>query len=63
MLNVDFTLERALAGWGMPIGELFDLDDLSQHCRKIARYTFFFCSIVVDVRGAVASPANTIAIF
>ncbi|KAM0753616.1 cyclase protein [Meredithblackwellia eburnea MCA 4105] len=55
--------ERALCAWGMPIGELFDLDSVAQHCQQTKRFTFFFSSVVVNVPGAVASPANTIAIF
>jgi hypothetical protein len=32
--------EWLLAGWGMPIGELFDLEALSEKCRSTGRYTF-----------------------
>ena len=46
--NPQFWLhEWLLAGWGMPIGELFDLERLSEECRKRKRYTFFLqqCAI------------------
>lgn len=52
-----------LSGFGMPIGELFDLEELSRECEKQQRWTFFFTSQVLNVRGGVASPPNAIAIF
>ncbi|KAF7715210.1 Uncharacterized protein PECH_005551 [Penicillium ucsense] len=62
--NPDFFLhEWLLAGWGMPIGELFDLERLSQECRQRRRWTFFFSSVPLKVPGGVASPPNGIAIF
>jgi hypothetical protein len=30
--------EVLLAGWGCPIGELFDLEKLAEQCRKLGRY-------------------------
>jgi len=30
--------------WGMPIGEFFDLEQLSKVCAETGRYTFFFSS-------------------
>ena len=36
--------EWLLAGWGMPIGELFDLEELSEICASTGRYTFFLAS-------------------
>lgn len=36
--------EILLAGWGCPIGELFDLEKLSKHCKKAGRYSFFVTS-------------------
>lgn len=48
--NLDFLLhEWILAGWGMPIGELFDLKQLSEECRKRARWEFFFSSMPLKV--------------
>ncbi|KAL1845711.1 hypothetical protein Plec18167_009211 [Paecilomyces lecythidis] len=55
--------EVLLAGWGMPIGELFDLDELAQHCEKEKRWTFFVSSEPCNVPGGVASPPNIIAMF
>ncbi|KAF2643110.1 putative cyclase [Massarina eburnea CBS 473.64] len=51
-----------LAGFGMPIGEMFALDDLAEECERLKRWTFFFTSQVLNVRGGVASPPNAIAI-
>ncbi|KAJ3493656.1 hypothetical protein NLG97_g4601 [Lecanicillium saksenae] len=52
-----------LPGWGMPIGELFNLQKLSEECQKRQRWTFFFTSMPIYVKGGVASPPNGIAIF
>ncbi|KAI0197268.1 hypothetical protein EV127DRAFT_329778 [Xylaria flabelliformis] len=55
--------EVLLAGWGCPIGELFDLEKLAEHCRKEGRWTFFISSEPCNVPGGVASPPNVLAIF
>ncbi|EUC40504.1 hypothetical protein COCMIDRAFT_108646 [Bipolaris oryzae ATCC 44560] len=55
--------EWLLAGWGMPIGELFDLEDLSATCNELGRYTFFISSEPLNVPGGVASPPNALAFF
>lgn len=53
--NLEFFLhEWLLAGWGVPIGELFDLERLSQECRKRGRWTFFFSSVPLKVRWILA---------
>lgn len=41
--------EWLLAGWGMPIGELFDLEELSEICASTGRYTFFLASAPMNV--------------
>ncbi|TYJ53764.1 hypothetical protein B9479_005604 [Cryptococcus floricola] len=51
-----------LAGWGLPIGELFKLDELAQKCRELGRWTFMFTSMPLFVEGGVASPPNAQAI-
>lgn len=51
-----------LAGWGTPLGELFDLDALAELCAKNGRWSFFFTSAPLNYTGAVASPPNAIAI-
>ena len=34
-----------LGGWGMPIGELFDLESLAAYCRESGRWSFFLSSV------------------
>ncbi|GFZ42314.1 hypothetical protein JCM24511_00028 [Saitozyma sp. JCM 24511] len=51
-----------LGAWGMPIGELFDLRELSRQCEKIGRWSFFFTSMPLLVEGGIASPPNAQAI-
>jgi len=46
--------EVLLAGWGCPIGELFDLEKLAEHCRREERWSFFVSSEVCNVVGGVA---------
>jgi hypothetical protein len=41
--------EVLLAGWGCPIGELFDLEKLAEHCGKVKRWSFFVTSEVCNV--------------
>ena len=41
--------EWLLAGWGMPIGELFDLEELAKTCASTGRYTFFLTSAPMNV--------------
>ena len=53
---------RLLSGWGVPIGELFDLEVLARRCRELGRTSFFFSSVPLKVPGGVASPPNAIAI-
>jgi kynurenine formamidase len=55
--------EIMLGGWGMPIGEMFDLEVLSEQCKKHGRYSFFVTSAPLHVKGGVGSPPNAIAIF
>lgn len=39
----------ALAGWGMPLGELFDLEELAAKCAERRRWSFFLCSVPLKV--------------
>ncbi|PKX96603.1 uncharacterized protein P174DRAFT_438388 [Aspergillus novofumigatus IBT 16806] len=52
-----------LAGWGMPIGEYFDLEGVAEYCAKMNRWSFFLSSVPLKVPGGVASPPNAVAIF
>jgi kynurenine formamidase len=58
-----FLHEYLLAGWGMPIGEMFDLEALSRLCAEENRWTFFVASAPLNMPGGVSSPPNCIAIF
>ncbi|KAJ9608723.1 hypothetical protein H2200_006494 [Cladophialophora chaetospira] len=58
-----FLHEYMLAGWGMPIGELFDLEALSEMCAREGRWEFFVASAPFNMPGGVSSPPNCIAIF
>ncbi|WVW78052.1 hypothetical protein I302_100003 [Kwoniella bestiolae CBS 10118] len=51
-----------LAGWGMPIGELFDLRELAETCDRLKKWTFMFTSMPLLIPGGVASPPNAQAI-
>ncbi|KZT37235.1 hypothetical protein SISSUDRAFT_1048781 [Sistotremastrum suecicum HHB10207 ss-3] len=57
-------LHQTILGlWGMPLGELFDLEALSEECAASGRYTFFFSSWPLNILGGCASPANAAAFF
>jgi hypothetical protein len=58
-----FLHEYLLAGWGMPIGELFDLEELSLICEEEQRWDFFLASAPLNLPGGVSSPPNCVAIF
>ncbi|KAA8646792.1 uncharacterized protein ATNIH1004_005467 [Aspergillus tanneri] len=47
---------------GMPLGELWDLHQLSQACHEAQRYSFFLTSSPLNVPGGVGSPPNAMAI-
>ncbi|KAF2795953.1 hypothetical protein K505DRAFT_323673 [Melanomma pulvis-pyrius CBS 109.77] len=38
-----------LAGWGLPLGELFDLEELAEQCQERKRWTFFLQSMPLKV--------------
>lgn len=44
-----------LPKWGCPIGEMWDLEKLSEVCRKKGRWHFFFCSSPANVPGKCSS--------
>lgn len=51
-----------LAGWGLPLGELFDLRKLSEECARLNQYTFMFTSMGLNLEGGIATPPNAQAI-
>jgi len=54
--------EYLLALWGCPLGEMFDLEKLSEKCRKNNRWTFFVTSAPANCHGGVSSLPNATAI-
>jgi hypothetical protein len=48
--------------WGMPIGEMFQLNALAVACAADRRHEFFFTSAPLNKRGGIASPPNALAI-
>lgn len=60
--NTDFWLhEWFLAGWGLPIGELFDLERLSEQCRRRGKWSFFFSSVPLKVSMNLPFTSNVVA--
>ncbi|KAL3480558.1 putative cyclase [Aspergillus californicus] len=55
--------EVLLSGWGMPIGECWDLEELSTRCKELKRWSFMLTSQPLNLAGGVASPPNAIAVF
>ncbi|KAF9568205.1 hypothetical protein CPC08DRAFT_679795 [Agrocybe pediades] len=49
--------------WGTPMGELFDLEKLSETCKELGRYSFFVTSSPLNIVNGIASPPNAMAIF
>ena len=57
MLIDDYVLHTPLLSQlGIPIGELWLLDQLAEHCRQERRYEFFLTSAPFNLAGAVSSP-------
>ncbi|KAF1970224.1 hypothetical protein BU23DRAFT_218444 [Bimuria novae-zelandiae CBS 107.79] len=55
--------EYVLALWGMPLGEMMDLERLAEKCRERGRWFFFFTSAPANCPGGVSSHVNGTAIF
>lgn len=51
-----FLHEHILALWGMPLGEMWDLEKLAEKCRETGRWTFFLTSAPANVPGMLSSP-------
>ncbi len=65
-INVQATTELLhpylLAFFGMPIGEMWDLEALAEDCAADRRYSFFLTSAPLNIPGGVGSPPNALAI-
>ncbi len=57
-----FLHQRIIGLFGMPIGELWDLEALAADCAADGVYEFMFTSAPLNILGAVGSPPNAIAV-
>ncbi|KAJ5924901.1 hypothetical protein N7454_007540 [Penicillium verhagenii] len=55
--------EACIAGFGMPLGELFDLEAIAAVAEKNQRWSFFLTVCPLNIKGGIATIANTMAIF
>ncbi|KFH43981.1 hypothetical protein ACRE_052300 [Hapsidospora chrysogenum ATCC 11550] len=63
-MDADWRLhDFLLSGWGMPMGEMWDLEELSRECERQGRWTFFLTSAPLNLPGGAASPPNALAVF
>lgn len=53
---------RLIPALGMPLGELWHLDELAADCAESGRYVACVVAVPLRVPGGVASPANAVAI-
>jgi kynurenine formamidase len=61
--GIDLVLHRHLiARLGMPLGELWNLEDLALDCAKDGRFTFLLVSSPMNIPNGAGSPANAMAI-
>ena len=58
----DFLHFHMLAFFGMPIGEMWNLEALADDCASDRRYDFFLTSAPLNIPGGVGSPPNALAI-
>ncbi|OQU93643.1 hypothetical protein CLAIMM_00125 [Cladophialophora immunda] len=55
--------EACIAGWGMMLGELLDLEALAKVAEREKRWTFFLTVSPLNLEGGAATIANTLAVF
>jgi kynurenine formamidase len=60
--DTEFLHFHMLAFFGMPIGEMWNLEGLADDCTADGRYDFFLTSAPLNVPGGVGSPPNALAI-
>ncbi|KAL4934646.1 uncharacterized protein BDV17DRAFT_297080 [Aspergillus undulatus] len=61
--EIRFMHQNILALWGMPLGEMWDLEGVAEKCRVLNRWRFFVSSAPANVVGGVSSHPNATAIF
>ncbi|BCS28592.1 uncharacterized protein APUU_70162A [Aspergillus puulaauensis] len=54
--------EWLLCQWGTPIGELWDLERLSEQCAVLGKWSFLLTSAPLHIKGGVGSPPGAIAV-
>jgi kynurenine formamidase len=59
VLNVHMALIRDV---GMTLGEIFDLEELSEDCAADGVYEFLFCAPPLKFTRGVGSPINPLAV-
>lgn len=62
LLHEGFVHTMLLPLLGIPIGELWALDELAADCARDGRYEFLLVSAPLHIPGGVASPPNAIAL-
>jgi len=60
--ETEFLHFHMLAFFGMPIGEMWNLEGLAADCAADGRYDFFLTSAPLNIPGGVGSPPNALAI-
>ncbi len=60
--ETEFLHFHMLAFFGMPIGEMWNLEGLAEDCAADGRYDFFLTSAPLNVPGGIGSPPNALAI-
>ena len=60
--NAEFLHFHMLAFFGMPIGEMWNLEELAADCARDKQYEFFVTSAPMHIPGGVGSPPNALAI-
>jgi hypothetical protein len=53
--KIGFMHQNILALWGMPLGEMWDLEAVAEVCRRLGRWTFFLTSAPANVVGMLCS--------
>ncbi|HEX3408754.1 MAG TPA: cyclase family protein [Candidatus Binataceae bacterium] len=62
MQSNDLLHFHMLSFFGMPIGEMWNLEELAEACAGDGHYDFFFTSAPLNIPGGVGSPPNAIAV-
>ena len=60
--EMEFLHFHMLAFFGMPIGEMWNLEELAADCANDKQYEFFITSAPLNIPGGVGSPPNALAI-